>query len=206
MDTLVDLHALARLGRPAGFVERQIHGWTNRWRASQTSDVPDMETVAAWLKSHRPAEPSRYAVVHGDFKLDNVMFDRHELSSVVAVFDWEMSAIGDPLVDLGILLAYWSAAALPGQQDALTTVTGQPGYLTRSEIVERYALRSGRDVSGIGFYETFALFKIAVVIQQIFCRFASGQTTDQRFSSFGDRVASLARQAAEGLSRSHILR
>jgi aminoglycoside phosphotransferase (APT) family kinase protein len=107
-----------------------------------------------------------------------------------------MSALGDPLVDLGIVLAYWEPTAPPLQRDALTTVTSRPGYFTRDEIIERYAARSGRDLSGIRFYQIFAVFKIAVVIQQIYFRYVNGQTTDARFATFDERVAFLARQAA----------
>jgi aminoglycoside phosphotransferase (APT) family kinase protein len=112
------------------------------------------------------------------------------------VFDWEMCALGDPLVDLGILLAYWSRSEPPELGDSLVPVTHHPGWFTRDEIVERYAARSGRDVSLIHFHETFALFKIAVVIQQIFSRYARGQTEDPRFARFDRRVAYLAQQAA----------
>jgi carboxymethylenebutenolidase len=127
-----------------------------------------MDALARWLRHHLPPDPSTPSVVHGDFKLDNVMFDPSNIGRIVAVFDWEMSALGDPLVDLGILLAYWSPTSPPEQRDALTTVTHRPGYLSPAALVERYAARSGRDVSNIRFYEVFALFKIAVVIQQIF--------------------------------------
>jgi aminoglycoside phosphotransferase (APT) family kinase protein len=125
-----------------------------------------------------------------------VLLDPLDLGQIVAVFDWEMSALGDPLVDLGIFLAYWVPTAHHSVQDALTTVTDRPGYLTRDEVVERYAARSSRDISKIGFYEAFALFKIAVVIQQIFYRYRRGQTDDPRFATFGERVTYLARQAA----------
>ncbi len=200
--TLAGLHAidvsapaLARLGKPAGFVERQVRGWTGRWHRSRTSDVPDMDRLASWLAGHLPRDPDRPAIVHGDFKLDNVMLDAADPTRVVGVFDWEMSALGDPLVDVGILLAYWAPTSPPGQ-DALTTVTDRPGWYTRDEIVARYAALSGRDLSGIRFYEIFALFKIAVVIQQIFYRYHVGQTDDERFANFGDRVVYLAREAA----------
>jgi aminoglycoside phosphotransferase (APT) family kinase protein len=135
-------------------------------------------------------------VVHGDFKLDNVMLDRSDISRLVAVFDWEMTALGDPLVDVGILLAYWSRREPADDPDAQPIVTGYPGWFSRDEIIEWYARRSGRDVSGILFFETFALFKIAVVVQQIFSRYARGQTDDPRFAHFDRRVAHLARQAA----------
>jgi aminoglycoside phosphotransferase (APT) family kinase protein len=116
---------------------------------------------------------------------------------LIGVFDWEMCTLGDPLVDLGIVLAYWSPTAPPSQRDALTTVIDRPGYFTKEEVVERYASKSARDLSRIRFYEVFAVFKIAVVIQQIYFRFAKGQTSDARFANFDQRVAFLARHASE---------
>jgi aminoglycoside phosphotransferase (APT) family kinase protein len=203
IDTLADLHAidvhaqgLATLGKPAGFVGRQVRGWSDRWQRSQTTALPEMDALSEWLRGHVPGDPPSPSVVHGDFKLDNVMIDPDDVGQMVAVFDWEMSALGDPLVDLGILLAYWSPTAPPEQRDALTTITDRPGYLTPQEVVERYAARSGRDVSRVRYYETFALFKIAVVIQQIYYRYVQGQTTDSRFASFDARVAYLARHAS----------
>jgi aminoglycoside phosphotransferase (APT) family kinase protein len=203
VDALVDLHAidvttgaLASLGKPAGFVGRQVRGWTERWHRSKIDDLPEMDDLAEWLSVHLPPDPMSPTIVHGDFKLDNVMLDASDVGRLVAVFDWEMSALGDPLVDLGILLAYWAPTAPSGLHDALTPVTHRPGWFTRSEILERYAARSGRDLSTILFYETFARFKIAVVIQQIFYRYRRGQTDDARFAAFGERVAFLAREAA----------
>ena len=202
VDALTDLHAvdvtegpLAELGKPAGFVHRQVAGWTERWHRSKIAEIPELDRVAAWLAERIPPDPVRPTVVHGDFKLDNVLLDPLDPGRLVAIFDWEMCALGDPLVDLGILLAYWTPTALTAQPDALTTVTGRPGYLTKDAIVERYAARSGRDVSAIRFYETFALFKIAVVLQQIFYRYTRGQTDDPRFSGLGDRVVWLAQEA-----------
>jgi aminoglycoside phosphotransferase (APT) family kinase protein len=204
VDALADLHAidvtragLSSLGKPAGFVDRQVRGWTERWKKSKTGEIPEMEALAEWLLRQMPPEPERPTVVHGDFKLDNVMLDASDVSRLVAVFDWEMCALGDPLVDVGILLAYWTRSEPPEHRDALTSITDRPGWFTRDEIVERYAARSGRDLSNIRFYETFALFKIAVVIQQIYSRYARGQTDDPRFAHFDVRVAHLARQAAE---------
>jgi len=203
IDTLADLHAidvaergLGGLGKPAGFVERQVRGWTDRWQRSQTTPLPEMDALAAWLRDHLPGDPPAPSVVHGDFKLDNVMLDPDDVGRVVAVFDWEMSALGDPLVDLGILLAYWGPTAPPEQRDALTTVTDRPGYLTKDEMIARYGERSGRDLSRIRYYEIFAVFKIAVVIQQIYYRYVNGQTSDGRFATFDARVAYLARHAA----------
>ena len=120
-----------------------------------------------------------------------------DTSRVTAIFDWEMSALGDPLVDLGNLLVYWHPTAPPDHEDGSTSVTQREGYLTRDELIERYAARSGRDLSNIAYYETFTRFKVAVVVQQIFYRYVRGQTDDQRFAGFGERVAYLAREATK---------
>ncbi|HEY3056749.1 MAG TPA: phosphotransferase family protein [Thermoanaerobaculia bacterium] len=203
VDTLADLHTidvaahgLDTLGKPAGFVARQIRGWTERWHGSKTSDIPEMEQLAVWLEKHTPADPQRPALVHGDYKLDNVMLDASKLDRLVAVFDWEMSAIGDPLVDLGILLCYWVHIAAESRDDAIGTVTARPGWFTRDEILQRYADRAKRSVDGIAIFEVFAVFKLAVVLQQIYARYVRGQTDDPRFAALGDRVTMLARKAA----------
>jgi aminoglycoside phosphotransferase (APT) family kinase protein len=205
VDALADLHAidlepagLLHLGKPVGFVERQVRGWTERWQRSKTNELDEMERLSQWLIAQLPPNPARPAIVHGDFKLDNLMLDAERPARLVGVFDWEMSALGDPLVDLGILLAYWVSIA-PAGADALTTVTSQPGWFSRDELIERYQARSGRDLSTLQYFEVFALFKIAVVIQQIYYRFAIGQTDDPRFAHFGDRVLALARQACSRL-------
>ncbi|HVS33686.1 MAG TPA: phosphotransferase family protein [Thermoanaerobaculia bacterium] len=202
VDTLADLHAidiertgLASLGKPAGFVARQIRGWTERWHGARTGDVPDMEWLAKWLEERIPADPARATLLHGDYKLDNVMFDPVQPSRITGVFDWEMSAIGDPLVDLGIVLCYWVHAV--SDDDAIPGVTRRSGWFKREEILARYAERSGSDVGDIAVYEVFALFKLAVVIQQIYARYVRGQTDDPRFAALGGRVAQLARTASE---------
>jgi aminoglycoside phosphotransferase (APT) family kinase protein len=203
IDTLADLHAvdvarsgLDSLGKPAGFVARQIRGWTERWHGAKTSDVPEMEQLAPWLEARIPADPPRASIVHGDYKLDNVMIDARRPDHLVAVFDWEMSAIGDPLVDLGILLCYWIHVAGESRDDAVATVTTRPGWFSRDEILERYGSRARRSVDGIAFYEVFAVFKLAVVLQQIYARHVRGQTDDPRFALLGERVSLLARKAA----------
>jgi len=134
-------------------------------------------------------------MVHGDFKLDNVMLDQHDIGRVVAVFDWEMSAVGDPLVDLGIFLAYWVHVSTASQHDAVASVTQLPGWFTRDELLERYGARTQLDLTNIAFYEVFALFKLAVVLQQIFYRYHRGQTDDPRFATLDERVTWLARIA-----------
>lgn len=210
IDTLAALHAvdiyssgLAAIGKPVGFVSRQLKGWTERWRRSMTSEVPEIDTVIEWLAARIPPEPDPAAgrpatLVHNDFKLDNTMLDPRDPARVVAVLDWEMCTVGDPLIDLGIFLCYWARKEDPeARRDSISPVTTEPGWIAREEITERYARTTGRDVSGIGFYETFALFKVAVVLQQIYVRYVKGQTHDERFKEFDKRVAGLARAACE---------
>ncbi len=203
VDALADLHivdieayGLVALGKPAGFVERQVRGWTERWKGSQTSDLQEMDALATWLTERLPADPPRPTLVHGDFKLDNVMLDASDVGRIVAVFDWEMSAVGDPLIDLGILLAYWVHVSTASQRDAVASVTHQRGWFTRAEILEHYGVATRLDLTNITFYEVFAVFKLAVVLQQIFYRYHRGQTDDPRFATLDSRVTWLARIAS----------
>ncbi|MBD0369694.1 MAG: phosphotransferase family protein [Pyrinomonadaceae bacterium] len=192
---MVDIneHGLAALGKPVGFVGRQVRGWNERWHGSQTSELPAMDALAAWLIERLPPEAERPTLVHGDFKLDNVMLDAGDVGRLVGVFDWEMAAVGDPLIDLGILLAYWvHVSTAAASADAVSTVTQREGWLTRAEILERYSEGTGLDVSRITFYEVFAVFKLAVVLQQIFYRYHRGQTDDPRFATLDERVRWLA--------------
>ena len=187
IDTLAELHAvdvapIAFLGKPAGFVARQIRGWTERWHASKTSEIAEMEEVARCLEQRIPPDPERPSLVHGDYKLDNVMLDANDPGKVVAVLDWEMSAIGDPLVDLGIFLCYSVYV---------------DRALERNAVLDRYAARSGRSIDSISVYELFAIFKLAVVVQQIYARYVKGQTDDPRFAGMGEKVVALARLASE---------
>jgi aminoglycoside phosphotransferase (APT) family kinase protein len=208
VDTLASLHcvdieqpSLAHLGKPAGFVGRQVRGWTERWERFKTCELPEMEAIGRWLVERIPPDPERPGVVHGDFKLDNLLLDADHPDRVVAVFDWEMSALGEPLVDVGMLLAYWFPTAPYKHQDALSPVTDRPGWLGRDELVDRYAAQSGRALETLPYFEIFAFFKIAVVIQQIYYRYVHGHATDARFASMGDRVVYLAQSAARRIER-----
>jgi len=199
VDVLAALHTidittngLDSLGKPAGFVERQVKGWSQRWEGSKTSEQAEMNQLSSWLTQRLPADPDKPTLLHGDYKLDNVMLDANDLGRVAAVFDWEMSAVGDPLVDLGIFLAYWVHTVPASQRDSLTSVTSRAGWFSRDEILERYSERTGRDVSNIAFYEVFAVFKLAVVLQQIFYRYHRGQTDDARFAKLDKQVENLA--------------
>ena len=202
VDTLADLHLvdidahnLSSLGKATGFVERQVQGWTQRWHGSKTSEQAEMNALSQWLLERLPPDPIRPTLLHGDYKLDNIMLESHDLGRLVAVFDWEMSAVGDPLVDLGIFLAYWVHTAPAAQRDSLAAVTTKPGWFTREEVLERYAARTNLNVSNIKFYEVFAVFKLAVVLQQIFYRYHRGQTDDARFAELDKRVELLAHMA-----------
>jgi aminoglycoside phosphotransferase (APT) family kinase protein len=203
IDALADLHAVpvagpvAALGKPDGFVERQIRGWAERWQRAKTDELATMESLASWLVARIPA-PLAPTVVHNDFKLDNMMLDRSDPGRVVAVLDWDMTTLGDPRIDVGTLLGYWPEATDPPERLAIAM---QPTYLdgfpTRAEIVARYTARSGRALPAIGFFETFALFKLAVVLQQIYVRFVRGQTKDERFAAMGESVRRLAEIASD---------
>jgi aminoglycoside phosphotransferase (APT) family kinase protein len=202
VDTLADLHlvdieahGLSSLGKATGFVERQVQGWTKRWHGSKTSEQVEMNTLSQWLLERLPPDPIRPTLLHGDYKLDNIMLDEHDIGKLAAVFDWEMSAVGDPFVDVGIFLAYWVHTAPAAQGDSLAAVTTAPGWFTRDEVLERYAERTKLDLSNIKFYEVFAVFKLAVVLQQIFYRYHRGQTDDARFAALDKRVELLAHMA-----------
>jgi aminoglycoside phosphotransferase (APT) family kinase protein len=204
LDTLVQLHAVdvsrppvSAIGKPEGFLERQLAGWFGRWQRARTRDLPEMDRLMEWLTARLPASADR-ALLHNDYKLDNVMLDPADPARIVAVLDWEMSALGDPLVDLGILLCYWPQAGDPPERiESISPVTGMPGWPSRAELVERYASATGRDVSRIAYYEIFAIFKVAVVLQQIYHRYYLGQTSDPRFAGMEQRVLGLVRVAAD---------
>lgn len=206
VDTLVALHAvdikktgIDQIGKPAGFVTRQVRGWADRWQRAKTVELAEMDRLVEWLSNRIPADSGVGAtIVHNDFKLDNLMLDEADPTRVVAVLDWEMCTVGDPLVDLGLALTYWTmsgAGSSSEQNSSLRAITDGPGWMSREEIIQRYASKTGRDLSRIVFYETFARFKVAVVIQQIYFRYAKGQTRDERFRNLDVLVHGLARDA-----------
>ena len=211
VDGLAALHAvpvagtpLAALGRPEGYVARQVKGWTERYLAARTAEIATVEEVAAWLAANQPPERGA-ALVHNDYKYDNVVLDPADLGRVVAVLDWEMAALGDPLMDLGTTLGYWVDADDPAElRERPSGPTALPGNLTRLEVVERYAEQSGREVPAPLFYYAFALFKIAVIVQQIYRRFVDGHTRDERFGALDRRVRALGAQAARAVERGRI--
>jgi aminoglycoside phosphotransferase (APT) family kinase protein len=197
VDCLVRLHQVdiaapevRGVGRPEGFVERQVRGWSERWAAARTEESADMDRVMAWLRSRMPQSPPA-TLVHNDFKLDNVMF-AGSADRVEAVLDWEMATVGDPLADVGLSLCYWLAP-----DSTVSAISARRGWFTRDQFVDRYAQQTGRDLTGIGYYEVLGVFKLAVILQQIYFRFHKGQTHDERFRDFERRVRGLVRLAAE---------
>jgi aminoglycoside phosphotransferase (APT) family kinase protein len=202
VDNLVALHALdieatglAQLGKPAGYVQRQVEGWIKRYRQAQTDALPALDTMAEWLPANLPPEQAP-AFLHNDYKYDNVLLNPDDLGDIRGVLDWEMSTIGDPLMDLGAALAYWSEAddAPAYRQFNLTWL---PGNLTRREVTERYATQSGRDLRHIHFYHAFGLYKNAVIAQQIYARWKAGHSRDERFGQLLPVIEALGKKAVE---------
>jgi aminoglycoside phosphotransferase (APT) family kinase protein len=203
VDALAEFHAvnyhsigLGSLGEPDGFITRQIEGWYKRWHAARTGEVTDMETVYQWLRSHQPPA-SVYSLVHNDYKLDNIMFDSSDPGKMVAVFDWDMCTLGDPLNDLGALLSYWTEPTDPPYYQGMAMMPSGLDFMTRRELVDRYSRKSGRSIHDIHFYHALGLFRVTVIIAQIYIRYHRGQTKDQRFAAFGKMIPLMARAALE---------
>lgn len=207
IDTLVSLHSidyrkteLKNMVKPEGFIERQVKGWIERYERSKTEEIHGVDELTKWLVSRIPISPAP-TIIHYDFKLNNTMFN-HSFDKVIGLFDWEMTTVGDPLADLGVTLGYWvdkdDPDELKGERSLVTTL---PGFMTREEIIEAYAKKSGRDVSNIQFYLAFAFFKNAVIAQQIYYRYKRGQTTDERFSTFNQHTYNLIQQARHTASK-----
>lgn len=202
IDCLIRLHAIdvsktgvITLGKPEGFLERQVVGWADRWNRAKTDEIGKMDRVIRWLVDRRPSSPAP-TLVHNDYKLDNVMIGDGPVDRIEAVLDWEMATVGDPLADLGLTLCYWAWADAPQlRADGGPALTSQPGWYTRDQLVQRYAEQTGRDLSCIGYYEVLGVFKLAVILQQIYYRFRCGQTQDARFQNFDARVKALVELA-----------
>jgi aminoglycoside phosphotransferase (APT) family kinase protein len=200
IDNLAALHGLdyaalglAGLGKPQGYLQRQVKGWIERYSGSKTEELPEVETLAAWLQERLP-DQSGATLVHNDYKYDNIVLDATDVTHIRAVLDWEMCTLGDPLTDLGTALAYWVEADDPPEvQTVRWGPTSVAGSLTRAQLLERYQQKTGRDVSKIVFYYVFALFKVAVIIQQIYYRYHHGLTRDTRFASLGEVTRILLR-------------
>jgi aminoglycoside phosphotransferase (APT) family kinase protein len=202
IENLIRLHrvdyaaaGLSDLGRPEGYLERQVRGWTERYYGSKTHDYLEVEKISSWMQRHMPST-SAASIVHNDYKYDNVVLDSTDITKIVGVLDWEMCTIGDPLTDLGTALAYWVDATDPEEvQQNRWGPTTEPGSFTRAEVVGYYAEKTGCDASQIAFYVAFARFKLAVIVQQIYYRYQQGLTKDARFASMPEKIQMLLRAA-----------
>ncbi len=216
VDTLVKLHAvdynaagLGDFGRPEGYLERQVRRWAEQWDRSETRPLPAIRELIRRLRAAIPQSPAP-TIVHGDYRLGNMILDANDPGRVVAILDWEMATLGDPLSDLGYTLGYWGEPDDPPERVAVaptTHVTVGPGFLTRAELVAEYARRSGRDVSNIEFYEVHALYKLACIAEGIHARFLKGETVGEGFEGYGERVeavAALALSIADSSSDSRL--
>lgn len=212
VENLVEIHevdyaaaGLGDLGQPEGYVTRQIEGWTKRYYNARTDEVPAVEKLASWLVEAKRPDSARSALIHNDYKYDNLMLAPEELSRVVAVLDWEMATIGDPLMDFGTALGYWVDPDDPEEWQrygfGLTTLAGN---LRRREIVEYYARLSGRDLDAVVFYYAYGLLKIAVIVQQIYYRYRQGLTKDKRFANLNLLVRACGEMAGRAIEKGRI--
>ncbi|WP_155592275.1 phosphotransferase family protein [Lysinibacillus cavernae] len=207
VDSLVALHAipyqetpLKDMVKPDGFMERQVHGWIERYEKAKTAEHEEVSALTEWLKNHLPSS-SKATIIHYDFKLNNAMFSQ-DYSEMIGLFDWEMTTVGDPLADIGVAMSYWMQADDPKMLiHALgePPITVLPGFYTRQQFIQRYAEKSGRDVKDIQYYCTFAYFKLAVICQQIYYRYVKGQTQDDRFAQMDKMVTALIQQASKSI-------
>ena len=209
IDNLADLHTmnlnaagLADFGKPDGYTQRQVEGWIGRYYKSETDKLPHMDVVAEWMQKHIP-EQQYVSFIHNDYKYDNLVLNPEKLDEIIAVLDWEMSTVGNPLMDLGTSLAYWAQA---DDSEALKpfSLTWLPGNYTRNELVERYAEKTGFDLKDQVFYYVFGAFKIGVIIQQIYARYKKGLTQDPRFANLIYAVKACGANAVKALENGKI--
>jgi len=209
LDVLVELHSvdpvaagLETLGKGEGYVRRQVEGWSMRYRRAHTPGQPDLERAMAWLDEHQPVDVGS-CVIHNDYKLDNLVLAEDDPTRIVGIFDWEMATVGDPLMDLGASLAYWVQADDDADFQSFRRVpTHLPGMLTRDELLAGYCERAGLRVSAeeAVFYQAYGVFRLAVIAQQIYYRYANGQTTNEAYAVFGPAVQVLDRRLAHLLA------
>ena len=211
IETLVELHhvdyeavGLGDLGKPKGYNERQVTGWTKRYFNAKTDEVREIEKVSYWLANNLLPE-SDHRLIHNDYKHDNVVLDSEDWTNIIAILDWEMCTLGDPLMDLGTSLCYWTTNEDPEWIQQLTfSPTILPGNPSRGEIAEIYAKASGRDLSNIIFYYVFGLFKIAVVVQQIYKRYKTGHSTNPKFANMDKAVKGLSVMAWQAVQKNRM--
>jgi aminoglycoside phosphotransferase (APT) family kinase protein len=196
---------LEGFGKPAGYVKRQVEGWSERYKAARTPDAPAFGKVMQWLHDKMPPDFLKPAVIHNDYKFDNVVLDPEDPLKIRGVLDWEMATVGDPLMDLGCSLGYWiQADDPPNFQAAGTQPTNLPGALTRDELVKRYSEKAGIPTTNFDFYFCFGMFRLAVIAQQIYYRYYHGQTKDERFKLLIFAVHVLEEQASKTMEQSEL--
>lgn len=211
IDNLAQLHqldihtsGLIQLGKPEGYIARQVSGWIERYYKAETDTIPAMDRLAEWMPAHQPIEGVP-GLIHNDYKYDNLVLDPENLSHIHAVLDWEMCTVGDPLMDLGTSLAYWIE---PEEANLLSASIGNltwlPGNLTSQQLIERYATQSGRNVDNILFYYIFGTFKIGVIVQQIYARYKKGFTQDPRFAPLIEVVRMFGERGCTALEKERI--
>jgi aminoglycoside phosphotransferase (APT) family kinase protein len=206
-ENMIDLHfrlhtldyqaiGLGDFGRPVGYVKRQVEGWSRRYRDARTPDVPDFESVMTWLDENQPQDSKFSGIIHNDYKFDNLLLNPENPVEITGILDWEMSTIGDPLMDLGCSMAYWINADDPEEAQMMRMMpTTADGMMTRKKLVDLYIEKSGREIDNFDFYYCFGLFRLAVIAQQIYYRFYHGQTKDKRFETLAFAVALLEKGA-----------
>ncbi len=212
IDVFVELHnvnyrdtALTELGRPEGYVSRQVEGWSKRYRGARTPDAPDCEAVMAWLQERMSVTPPAPAVIHNDYRFDNIVLAPDDPLRIIGVLDWEMATIGDPLMDLGGALAYWINSDDPEEMQSIRLIpTHLDGMMTRGEVIGTYCAKMGLSEGNIDFYYTFGLFRLAVIAQQIYYRFYHGQTKDKRFGMLIYAVHVLEKKAQQVMKTGEI--
>ena len=208
IENLVEIHnvdyeaaGLGELGSPQGYIKRQVEGWTRRYHNARTDDVPAIERLAEWLVERLPPDSTRCALIHNDYKYDNIVLSHEDVTRVVAVLDWEMATIGDPLMDFGTSLGYWVEKSDPEEwQRHGFVLTSLPGSFTRAEVLDHYVKRSGRSIDDPVFYFAYGLLKIAVIVQQIYFRYQKGLTRDPRFAQLGELVKACGNLAQRAIA------
>ncbi|MGB3456964.1 MAG: phosphotransferase family protein [Litorimonas sp.] len=199
IDALAELHTLdwkalglEDFGRPEGYVERQIKGWNKRWDKAWTDGITRFDDVQTWLEDEMPAESGVASVLHGDYRIDNAILREDDPRQIAALLDWEICAIGDPLMDLGNTLSYWIEASDPApMQMMIRQPSVAPGMPSRAEFARRYGEKTGFDVSDIHYHFVYGIWRLAVIIQQIHARYVRGQTQDERFATMNQSVEAL---------------
>jgi aminoglycoside phosphotransferase (APT) family kinase protein len=210
VDRLVELHQvdtsqpeIQQIGKGEGYIARQVAGWSDRWRGALTEHTDACEDVLAWLAQKQPAHDNAVCVIHNDYRFDNVVLDPQQPLRIIGVLDWEMATLGDPLMDLGGSLAYWVQADDDATfQSFRRQPSNAPGMLTRRELVDYYGSRTGWHVDNFDFYEVFGLFRLMVIIQQIYRRFVLGQTTNPQFAGFGQAARYMGERCRGIIARS----